>query len=53
MSINGINQEKNSTENIRRTLDIQGEKLNEITTNNRQVCFLFFILIIIINKIFS
>ncbi|CAF4794144.1 unnamed protein product, partial [Rotaria magnacalcarata] len=36
MSINGLNQEKNSVENIRRSLDIQGEKLNEITSNNRQ-----------------
>ncbi|CAF1561163.1 unnamed protein product [Rotaria magnacalcarata] len=37
MSINGLNQEKNSVENIRRSLDIQGEKLNEITSNNRQL----------------
>ncbi|CAF4260779.1 unnamed protein product, partial [Rotaria magnacalcarata] len=32
-----LNQEKNSVENIRRSLDIQGEKLNEITSNNRQL----------------
>ncbi|CAF5017048.1 unnamed protein product [Rotaria magnacalcarata] len=39
MSINGLNQEKNSVENIRRSLDIQGEKLNEITSNNRQLIY--------------
>ncbi|CAF3417948.1 unnamed protein product [Rotaria socialis] len=37
MSINGTNQEKKAAENIRRSLDIQGEKLNEITSNNRQL----------------
>lgn len=37
MSIYGKNQDKTSVENIRRNLDLQGEKLNEITTNNKQV----------------
>ncbi|CAF5080133.1 unnamed protein product, partial [Rotaria sp. Silwood1] len=34
-----MNQDKNSVENIRRTLDIQGDKLNEITTNNKQLIY--------------
>ncbi len=37
MSINGRNDDKTPVENLRRTLDIQGDKLNQITSNNREV----------------
>ena len=37
MSINGRNETQTNGENLRRTLDIQGDKLNELTSNNRQV----------------
>ncbi|CAF3412672.1 unnamed protein product, partial [Rotaria sp. Silwood2] len=37
MSINKINQDNTNIDNIRRNFDIQGEKLNEITSNNRQL----------------
>ncbi|CAF1169976.1 unnamed protein product [Rotaria sordida] len=40
LSINKINQDNNSIENIPRNFDIQGDKLNEITSNNRQLIYL-------------
>ena len=43
MSINGRNEDKTPVENLRRTLDIQGDKLNQITSNNREVYFFYFI----------
>jgi len=39
MSINGRNEDKTPVENLRRTLDIQGDKLHQITSNNREVYF--------------
>ena len=44
-----MDEMKNKTpvENLRRTLDIQGDKLNQITSNNREV---YFSSILLINK---
>ncbi len=39
MSVNGRNEDKPPVENLRRNLDIQGDKLNQITSNNREVIF--------------
>jgi hypothetical protein len=41
MSINGRHDDKTPVENLRRNLDIQGDKLNQISSNNREVCFNF------------
>ncbi|CAF1529814.1 unnamed protein product [Adineta steineri] len=32
-----FNEDKNPVENLRRTLDIQGDKLNQISSNNREL----------------
>ncbi len=37
MSINGRNDSHTPVDNLRRNFDIQGEKLNQITANNREV----------------
>jgi hypothetical protein len=39
MSANGRNDDKTPVENLRRNLDIQGDKLNQISSNNREVRF--------------
>jgi len=37
MSIHGRNEDNTPVENLRRSLDIQGDKLNQMTSNNREV----------------